>query len=498
MSTSDESPLPILAGIETEYGLLVDGHGAEDQIDDAIAFVRSYPDPCFVGWDYHYESPRADLRGFVLNRLTADPEDLKFEKGRQRAPDHEVRSDRVLPNGARFYNDHGHPEYSTPECWSIKHLAAHDAAGEVAMLRTADAFHESTDLKARVYKNNTDYHGASYGTHENYLVPRKVGFEALYKAVTPMLIARQLLVGAGKVGAETGNACAYQLSQRADFFTEAFNAETLYRRPVFNTRDEPHAKPQDWIRMHVIAGDANMICSATARKVGLVKIAAALAVSGEPPLWKLADPVEAFKVVSRDETFRFAVQLEGRSWTTAYEILESYFAAAEQTLDLDADMKWTIDSSRKLLGELTSNFAEFKKHVDWAAKRSILETYMDDEGIDWRDPSLKSFDLEYHNVDPGEGLHAALEQMGEVEPSPSLDELSSLLEGQTEQNRALARGLSVSRFGKSLRAACWRSVSFETEDGPVEVELLPNARYPAQLAEAVDVGSFIECLRGVM
>lgn len=497
MSTFGVFALPILAGIETEYGLFVEGHGAEDQIDDAISFVRAYPGTCFVGWDYHYERPRADLRGFVLDHLTADPEDLKFEKGRQRAPDHEVRSDRVLPNGARFYNDHGHPEYSTPECWSLAHLAAHDAAGELAMLRTAEAFFEATGLTARVYKNNTDYHGASYGTHENYLVPREVGFDGLYRAVTPMLIARQVLVGAGKVGAESGNSCVYQLSQRADFFTEAFNAETLYRRPVFNTRDEPHSRPQDWIRMHVIAGDANMIASATARKVGLVKIAAALAISGEPPLWKVADPVEAFKAVSRDETLQFPVQLEGKSWTTAHEILESYFSAAEQTLELDEDMKWTIHSSRKLLGELTSNFAEFKKQVDWAAKRSVLETYMNDEGVDWRDPSLTSFDLEYHNVDPAEGLHAALEEMGAVEPNPSREALSELLLGQTEPNRAFARGLSVSKFGERLSSLCWQSVSFETEGGPVEVELLPNVVYPAELADAPDVGSFIECLRGV-
>src|SRR5436309_15862199 len=106
---------PILAGIETEYGLLVEGRGAEDQIEDSHAVVRSHPDHCFVGWDYRFESPRADLRGFVQKSLNFDPEDAKFDAGRARGADMEVRSDRVLPNGARLYNDHGHPEYSTPE-----------------------------------------------------------------------------------------------------------------------------------------------------------------------------------------------------------------------------------------------------------------------------------------------------------------------------------------------------------------------------------------------
>src|SRR5207253_1479823 len=164
----------------------------------------------------------------------------KFDTGRRHASDREVRSDRVLPNGARLYNDHGHPEYSTPECLSLSELAMHDKAGEIAVLRAAKAYQESSGLQAQIYKNNTDFHGASYGTHENYLVPRAVGYEKLFKAITPMLIARQILCGAGKVGSESGSPARYQLSQRADFFTEPSSVDTLYRRPVFNTRDEPH------------------------------------------------------------------------------------------------------------------------------------------------------------------------------------------------------------------------------------------------------------------
>src|SRR5579885_1826840 len=128
---------PILAGIETEYGLLVEGRGAEDQVDDSQSLVQSYPGKCFVGWDYRFESPRADLRGFTQKSLQFDPEDAKFDFGRTRGGDMEVRADRILPNGARFYNDHGHPEYSTPECHSLRELALHDMAGEIVVLRAA-------------------------------------------------------------------------------------------------------------------------------------------------------------------------------------------------------------------------------------------------------------------------------------------------------------------------------------------------------------------------
>jgi len=488
---------PILAGVETEYGLLVDDRGAEDQIEDSMALVRGYPGECHVGWDYRYESPRSDLRGFKLDHLAFDPVDARFDAGRKYGEAHEVRSDRVLPNGARLYNDHGHPEYSTPECLSVFQLAKHDCAGQIVVLRAARAMAERTGVGVRVYKNNTDFHGASYGTHESYLVPRQIGFERLFRDLLPMMVVRQVLVGAGKVGSESGPAATYQLSQRADFFAEPANAETLYRRPIFNTRDEPHADTSQWIRLHVICGDANMIPAATARKAGLIKLALHLCEEGTAPLWRFVDPVRAFQAISRDESFRFPIELQGRSWTTAHEVLESYFAAAEATLDLDEEMRWVIDSSRQLLEDLTCDFPRFRRQVDWAAKRHVLEQYLAEEGSDWRDPSLRSYDLEYHNADSEEGLHAALVEMGEVEPDPDQAELLACLEGVEERTRAFARGLAVRRFDAHLMGVCWRTMTFRVEGQPIEVDLPPDATYPAELATAPDVGSFIELLRGV-
>jgi Pup amidohydrolase len=489
--------LGILAGVETEYGLSVEGRGAEDQVDDARALVRSYPGECLASWNYRYESPRADLRGFVLERLSIDPEDAKFDAGKTFDRMEDVRSDRILPNGARLYNDHGHPEYATPECLGLRELALHDKAGELAVLLAARAMESATGRSVRLYKNNTDFHGASYGTHESYLAPRQLGFERLYRALTPMLVARQILTGAGKVGNETGARCAYQLTQRADFFAEPANADTLYRRPVFNTRDEPHASAADWIRVHVISGDANMIPSATARKVGLVKLAVALAAVGEAPPWEVSDPVRAFQSISRDESHAFRVDLGGSNWTTAGDMLESYFSAAERFLDLDPESIGLIAECRTLLAMLPERGPEFDRKVDWSAKRTMLEEFAAAEGIAWGDPSLRSFDLEYHRVDPDESLYPALEAEGRVEPGPEISDLLSRLEGHGEPTRARARGLAVGRFRDHVATGCWRSVTFRRGDELVEVELLPDAVYPPQLADAPDVDSFIEQLRGV-
>ena len=479
---------PILCGLDTEYGLLVGGRGAEDQIEDATAFVRASPDGCFVGWDYRPEAPRSDLRGFKLEALAFDPVDAQFDAGKSHGAPHEIRSDRILANGARLYNDHGHPEYATPECRSIWELALQDRAGEAFMLRAAAALSERLGVEVRVYKNNTDFHGASYGTHESYLVPRSLGFQRLYDACVPMLVARQILVGAGKVGTESGPWVDYQLSQRADFFVEPANAETLYRRPVFNTRDEPHAENAKWIRLHVIAGDANMIPAATARKAGLLKIALALALAEEPPLFKLADPVRAFMDVSRDATKRrFEVKLAGGSWTTADEILEGYFAAAETRLDLDGEMRETIQEGRGLLRTLHADFDQFRRSVDWAAKLHVLEQ----ADLPFKDPALRAYDLEYSNPDPDEGLHAALEGMGEVDPGPAVgDRMERVHEG----TRARARSVAVRKFADELQSASWRTLVFKNG---VEIDLLPDADYPETLEAIGDVGTFIEALRGL-
>jgi Pup amidohydrolase len=481
---------PLLAGLDTEFGLLIEGRGASDQIEDATALVRSYPGECFVGWDYRYESPRSDLRGFTLKSLAIDPEDAKFDEGKVFSTSEDIRSDRILPNGARFYNDHGHPEYATPECRSLFELARQDAAGSLVVLRAAQVLAKSSGREVRIYKNNTDFHGASWGTHESYQVPRALGFERLFEALLPMMVVRQVLAGAGKVGAEVGQDVPYQLSQRADFFVEPANAETLFRRPIFNTRDEPHARPQDWIRLHVICGDSNMIPSATARKVGLMRLAIRLAIEGTAPVWRLKDPVRAAQAISRDASYKFPVDLEGKNWTNAHEIFESYFSAAEATLELSQEERWTIQTSRNLLACLQADFDMFARSVDWAAKAKVLQSLPEASRDD-----LRAYDLEYHNVDREEGLHAALEAMGEVDAGPEQSELEACLQGVRDDTRARARGVAVSQFRDSLWSACWRSITLRTENGPVELDLPPDASYPSELADTGSVENFVEAIR---
>ncbi len=481
----------VLCGIETEYGLWIDQRGPENQVEDSQEFIESYPSPCYVGWDYRFESPRSDLRGFSVKHLAVDPEDMKFEQGKVMPPAHVVRADRVLPNGARLYNDHGHPEFSTSECWTPQEAAWRDREGEFAILECLQSYQEKSGREARAYKNNTDFHKASYGTHESYLVPREIGFEELYRAVTPMLVVRQLLTGAGKVGAEHGEACAFQMSQRADFFAEPANLETLYRRPVFNSRDEPHADPTQWLRLHVIPGDANRMVSNTERKMLFVTLAIRLAMVDRCPLWSFKDPVRAIEQVSKGRTMNVPIELTGGGNATAAEVLESYFSAAEELLALSERDREQLAACRALVEFVRADdWHALIPHVDWAAKRSIVEMVQEEDGLADADPALQSIDLEYANIDPEASLFQALIEMGTIieEPAPEHLPLTT---------RALARGHAVHTFAGELEGVCWRALTFKTAEGPVTVDLPPNLEYPEELVSLQSVKEFIAFLEAL-
>jgi proteasome accessory factor A len=241
-----------------------------------------------------------------------------------------------------------------------------------------------------------------------------------------------------------------------------------------------------------------MIVRSTALKVGLVKLALHLCEAEQAPLWRFADPVRAIQSISRDEGFCFNIELAGRSRTNAYEVFESYFSAAEATLELDEEMRWTIDTGRRLLAGIRSGDLDaVRREVDWAAKRHVLEQAMAESGTSWRDPALRAYDLEYHNIDPDDGLHAALVEMEEVVPNPPELDLLTALEGVDEPTRAYARGLAVRKYEGSLVGVCWRSLTLRGSGGPVEVELRPDAAYPPELNLAPDVDSFIESLQGI-
>ncbi|MDY0093735.1 MAG: proteasome accessory factor PafA2 family protein, partial [Candidatus Vecturithrix sp.] len=258
--------IPKILGTETEYGITVKNSATFDPISNSVLIVNSYQGGQTVQtiWDYEEENPFIDARGFKVDRKVDAP------RGSEN-----TAMNKILDNGARFYVDHAHPEFSTPECANPRDVVIYERAGEQILYQSL--LNANTSLPETqqmiVYKNNSDQKGNSYGYHENYLIDRALPFDAIYEHLPTFLITRQIFTGSGKVGAENKTeAIPFQISQRADFFETEIGLDTMLKRPIINTRDEPHADRTKYRRLHVITGDVNMSEYTTYLKLGVTAI----------------------------------------------------------------------------------------------------------------------------------------------------------------------------------------------------------------------------------
>ncbi len=307
-------------GLETEYGIIIRGSADPNPIAASSALINAYVAELArkVDWDFEDETPGKDARGFA--REGSMPPEVET---------HLVNA--VLTNGARYYVDHAHPEYSTPECANALDAVLYDKAGERILARSISAAARilPPGQSIVVLKNNSDGKGNSYGTHENYLMDRAVPFAKIVQHVMPHFVSRQIYTGAGKVGSEASSTggidVTFQLTQRADFFEEEVGLETTLKRPIVNTRDEPHCDAQKYRRLHVIVGDANLSEVATFLKVGATALVLSMieddwfAKAGDRD-FTLSTPVQAMRRVSYDLGLQRPVELADGRTMTALEL----------------------------------------------------------------------------------------------------------------------------------------------------------------------------------
>ena len=458
-----------LFGIETEYGITREDLDVVDPVEESMALVRAHLEGGFQRrWDYGGEDPHEDARGFRVQGLQQDKEEDEFAKVDAHRPFsfHEMKSDLVLPNGARFYNDHTHPEYSTPECRTLKDLVAHDRAGERLIQRAADRRNRQLGGPCvQLYKNNTDFHGHSYGCHDNYLVPRSVPFDGLVAGLLPFLVSRQVVAGAGKVGVEAQESGfkpgGFQLSQRADFMETELGVDTMHDRPILNTRDEPHADRVKYRRLHLIIGDANMCEYATALKVGTTRVVLEMIREGTAPVIELAQPVAAVKDLSRDPELKAMIRLTDGRERSALELQEEYLnAALRMNWDGDADAAWVLEEWAKTLKALADDRPSLVGKVDWVTKLWLLETFVREERIGWDNPWLASLDLEYHNVNPERSLFMGLESEGKTWRMTTESDITQAMAVGPADTRGGLRGLCVRRFGSEIKGMQWERIQF--------------------------------------
>ena len=460
-----------LFGIETEYGITREDLNDVDPVVESMELVRAYlKKPFRAGWDYSGEDPRQDARGFRAERLAQDEEETAFEKADRHRPFsfHEMKSDLALTNGARFYNDHTHPEYSTPECRSLRDLILHDKAGERIVQECANRRNAALGgPHVQVYKNNTDFHGHSYGCHDNYLLPRSLPFHQIVRHLTPFLVTRQIFAGAGKVGIEFPDRYEpghYQLSQRADFMEVEVSVDTMDRRPIINSRDEPHADRSRYRRLHQILGDANLSETATALKIGTTWLTLRLIEEGAAPSdAAITEPVAAIHEVSSDTSCKKPVRLIGGKMISPIDHQRLYLLAAQKAFgkEDDADTAWVLRAWEEVLNDLEADPARLADRLDWVAKKWLIETFMEAEGCGWDDPRLKGIDLEYHNLNPDRGLFIALEMEGRIQRLTTDPEIKEAITTPPADTRAAIRGLCVERFYDQIHRIQWERIVFQ-------------------------------------
>ena len=455
-------------GIETEYGVSSPGHPHANAMLMSSQVVTAYDRAANVSrkartrWDYDVETPLRDARGFDMSRAEADPTQL--------TDDDIGMANVILTNGARLYVDHAHPEYSTPEVLTPFDAMLYDRAGQEIMSLAGElASAEPGAQHIRLYKNNTDNKGASYGCHENYLMPRTVAFPRIVAAMIPFFVTRQVIAGAGRVGVgQDGKIKGYQLTQRADFFEVEVGLETTLKRPIINTRDEPHADPEQYRRLHVIVGDANLSEYQTYLKVGITSLVLSMIernwdFSG----FVLNRPVKQLHAVSHDPELEHVLDLADGRRRTAVELQAEFLEHARQFVDSvygsDADQPTLaiLREWERTVDALMRDPMELATDLDWVAKKALLDGYRRRDAMEWGDPRLDLVDLQYSDANPNRGLWARLEARGRLRRMTTDEQVQHAIHHPPHDTRAFFRGECLRRYPTDVTAASWDSVIFD-------------------------------------
>ncbi len=500
-----------IMGTEIEYGISVPGDPTANPVITSTQVVLAYaasqdiPRSRRARWDYEVESPLRDARGFDLSAPTMHvPNDSEL--------DDLGAANVILTNGARLYVDHAHPEFSSPEVTTPRDAVIWDKAGERVMEEAAmRAATVPGAPRIQLYKNNVDGKGASYGSHENYLMARQTTFPSIVAGLTPFFVTRQVVCGAGRVGiGASGDETGYQLSQRADYIEVEVGLETTLKRGIINTRDEPHADADKYRRLHVIIGDANMSEYSTLLKVGTAALVLDMIEKGVRfDELRLAEPVRSVHRISHDPSLKLTVDLADGRKMTGLDVQQAYFEKASKHVEntMGADVDDATAEVLQIWGEVLDDLARdpmsTADRLDWTAKLRLLEGYRERDGLAWDAPRLHLVDLQYTDVRMAKGLYNRLAARGSIKRLVTEDEVTAAMRTPPEDTRAYFRGRCLERYPSEVAAASWDSVIFDLgRESLVRIptleplrgtrkhvgELLDNSRTAEELVEALTRG----------
>ena len=450
-------------GTETEYGIATPTKPGLSPIVTSTHAVVAFAaaNGAHAGrtrWDFSPESPLRDSRGFDLKRYhtvpVVDPNALGV-------------ANVVTESGARFYVDHAHPEWSSPETTDALDAMVQDKAGDLVLAAAGRQVAELTAAGTSIldghdpcpalkfYRNNTDGKGASYGAHENYSYSRSTDFGTMATALIPFLATRQIFAGAGRVGlGQKGETPGFQISQRADFIEQEISLETTMNRGIVNTRDEPHADRDRFGRLHVIIGDANCSQTAIFLKLGTTKLVLdAIEAGVDFSRLALAKPVEAVQTISRDTGCTKQLPMADGSTLTATAIQREYLKACLGFTETHTDRK-ILSTWETVLDMLDNDPLSTSHLLDWTAKYALMKGFVA-RGLTWDDPKLSLIDLQYADIDPDKSLYNKLVAKKRMETLVGVDVIHRAAVTPPADSRAWLRGEFMRVHNRSVVSANW-------------------------------------------
>lgn len=502
-------------GTETEYAVScpADPHANAVRLSSAVVSGAADPRTSHIRWDYRQEDPVNDARGHRLPRSQVRPDMLTD------APQLQI-TNVMAPNGGRIYVDHAHPEYSAPETLDPFEAVRYDRAGDVLMLHAANTASRRAGTRIALHRNNADGKGASWGTHENYMMRRSVPFDLVASLLTAHFISRQIYVGSGRVGlGESSETPGFQLSQRADFIHVPIGLQTTFDRPIINTRDEPHSGPA-FRRVHGIVGDANRMDVPQALKLGTTSMVLWLLESGQEHGIDLAglfgrlmleDPVASMHVVSHDLGLGSELRLEGGGTTAAWlmqvELMKAVQTMGARIYDTDSrgEPQWPDDATRRVMAmwrgalkdvatirhaddETRLHLTDEASRVEWLLKWQLMERLRRRLGTSWGDMRLAACDLRWAALDPQESIFPTVQ--GRTQRLCDDARLREACSQAPEGTRAWCRAELLHRVPERLVAMSWSHVTLrdETADrGMVTVDMSDPLGYTRVLCTEDDI-----------
>jgi proteasome accessory factor A len=200
---------------------------------------------------------------------------------------------------------------------------------------------------------------------------------------------------------------------------EGLSSATTRSRPIINTRDEPHADPERYRRLHVIVGDSTMSQTTTLMRVGTTDLVLQMLEAGTVvPDLGLANPVQAIRDVSRDPSGRRPLALASGGTITALELQRTLLGLASRHAERSglartAPYDQVLELWERTLHAVeTGNLGLVDTEIEWVMKKKLLDSYAAKHGLAPHDERLQQLDLAWHDVHPTRGLLPILQRSG--------------------------------------------------------------------------------------